>query len=68
MAALLTEVAHKSGTHEEPEGVEEEAILLTELATIPSISAAWVAPGSGLGQLITVHPPDLKIAELTEHQ
>ena len=54
MATLQNEVSQKSGLLEDPEGIQEEASLLTELAAVPSIGAAWVAPGSGLGQIITV--------------
>lgn len=41
------------GPVEEPKGLQSEAQLLQELAEIPAISAAWVAP-SNHGNSITV--------------
>jgi len=39
---------------EEPQGVQMEAQLLSELAEIPGISGAWVAPSVQKGHRITV--------------
>ena len=38
----------------EPQGMEREAQLLGELAEIPGISGAWVAPSGQNGHRITV--------------